>query len=399
MSFFSALDPLPSDPIFGLTTLFNQDPRSEKVNLSIGVYANDEGNTVVFEAIRQAEAQLNAEHPKMDYQSIEGNALLINETLKLIFGERLCDIPRDRFFGAQAIGGTGGLRLGAEFLSKMTSRTAYVSDPTWPIHNLLFNRAGMNVLPYPYYDNAEHRLSFAAMRNSIKRMAPGSVIVLHACCHNPTGIDPTEEQWKELSVLILRQRVIPFFDLAYQGFGKGLEEDVFPIRQFLRDGHELFISCSFSKNFGVYGERGGCFIALTKEPAITQTLGTHLKPTIRGLYSNPPLTASRLVGKVLSNPELRSLWEQELYEVRKRIQSTRKQFIELLTEKIPETDFSFLSNQQGMFSILGLTKPLVEQLRNDHAIFLPDNGRISIPGLNQRNLQYVTDSIAKVLKK
>ncbi len=399
MSFFSALDPLPSDPIFGLTTLFQQDKRPEKVNLSVGVYADEEGNTTVFEAIQQAERQLDAENLKMDYQTIDGNPLLINETLKLIFGPNLCDIPRDRFFGAQAIGGTGGLRIGAEFLSKMISKTAYISDPTWPIHQLLFSRAGMNVLTYPYYDQAAHRLSFSEMRNAIKRMTPGSVIVLHACCHNPTGIDPTEDQWKELSTLLLRQRVIPFFDLAYQGFGKGLEEDVFPIRQFLRDGHELFISCSFSKNFGIYGERGGCFIALTKDPTIAETLGTHLKPTIRALYSNPPLTAARLVGRVLANEELRLLWERELQQIRKRIHQTRQAFIEQLSEKIPETDFSFLAGQQGMFSILGLTKPLVDRLRNEFAIFLPDNGRISIPGLNPSNLDYVTSSIAKVLKQ
>lgn len=399
MSFFSALDPLPSDPIFGLTTLFQQDKRPEKVNLSVGVYANEEGKTTVFEAIRQAKQQLNDQNFNLDYQTIDGNPLLINETLKLVFGPNLCEIPRDRFFGAQAIGGTGGLRLGAEFLSKMISKTAYVSDPTWPIHNLLFSRAGMNVLSYPYYDNAEHRLSFSAMKNAIKRMTPGSVIVLHACCHNPTGIDPTEEQWKELSILLLRQRVFPFFDLAYQGLGKGLEEDVFPIRQFLRDGHELFVSCSFSKNFGVYGERGGCFIALTKDPIITQTFGTHLKPTIRGLYSNPPLTAARLVSTVLSQDALKSLWEQELQQVRKRIHQMRREFIDQLSEKIPGTDFSFLSEQQGMFSIFGLTKPLVETLRNDYAIYLPDNGRISIPGLNPTNLDYVTTAIAKVLKR
>lgn len=398
MSFFSALDPLPSDPIFGLTTLFNQDSRAEKVNLSIGIYANEEGNTVVFEAVRQAITQIYSENLKLDYQSIEGNGLLIDETLKLIFGERLCDLPRDRFFGAQAIGGTGGLRIGAEFLSKMTSRNVYVSDPTWPIHNLLFSRAGMNVIPYTYYDNTENRLSFTALKNCIKRMAPGSVMVLHTCCHNPTGIDPTEEQWKELSILIARQRVVPFFDLAYQGFGKGIEEDAFPIRQFIRDGHELLISCSFSKNFGLYGERGGCFVAVTKEPSITTTLGTHIKPVIRGLYSNPPLTAARIVGRVLADADLRALWVQELKEMRKRIQNTRNQFIELLSEKLPKNDFSFLSQQQGMFSVMGITKPIVDQLRTEYAIFLPDNGRISIPGLNSHNLGYVTDSIAKVMK-
>lgn len=398
MSFFLALDPLPNDPIFGLTTLFNQDTRPEKVNLSVGVYTNDEGQTVVFDAIREAEKFIHNKNPKKDYLPIEGNSLLIEETLKLVFGEQLCDIPRNRYFGAQAIGGTGGLRIGAEFLARSVSKNVYVSDPSWPIHNLLFNRTGMNVLPYPYYDPANHNLSFTALKNCVKRMSPGSVMVLHACCHNPTGIDLTEDQWKQLSVLLLRQRVIPFFDLAYLGFGRGLEEDAFAIRQFVKDGHELFVSCSFSKNFGVYGERGGCFLALTKDPAISETLATHIKPTIRGLYSNPPLTAARLVAHVLSDANLRSLWSEELKLIRKRIGDTRNQFISLLSAKIPESDFSFMSEQQGMFTVFGITKPIVDRLRTEFAIYLPDNGRISIPGLNQQNIEYVTDSIAKVMR-
>jgi len=398
MSFFSDSDPLPSDPIFGLTTLFNQDKRPQKVNLSVGVYTNEEGNTVVFEAVREAEKQIFSANPKMDYLPIEGNPTLINETIKLVFGENLSDLPRERFFGAQAIGGTGGLRIGAELLARSISRNVYVADPTWPIHNMLFSRAGLNVHPYPYYNSVEHALSFTALKNSIKRMSPGSVIVLHTCCHNPTGIDPTEAQWKELSVLLLRQKVLPFFDLAYLGFGKGIEEDAFPIRQFIKDGHELFVSCSFSKNFGLYGERGGCFIAVTKDPVITSTLGTHIKPVIRSLYSNPPLTAARLIALVLSDPKLRHLWAQELEEVRKRIQTTRQHFIELLTAKIPDHDFSYLFQQNGMFSIFGMTKPTVDRLRNEFAIFLPDNGRVSIPGLNHSNIEYVTDSIAKVMK-
>lgn len=398
MSFFSCLEPLPNDPIFGLTTLFNQDKRPEKVNLSVGVYTDDEGKTVVFQAIREAEKMIAAENLKMEYQSIEGNAQLIDEALKLVFGDALCELPRNRFFGAQSIGGTGGLRIGAEFLGRMIGKNAYVSDPSWPIHQLLFSRAGMNVMTYPYYDLANRKLSFSAMQDSIKKMPPGSVIVLHACCHNPTGIDPTKDQWKELSVLIQRQKIIPFFDLAYQGFGKGLEEDAFPIRQFVRDGHEIFVSCSFSKNFGVYGERGGCFLAVTKDPMVTQNLGTHLKPTIRGMYSNPPLTAARLVSRVLSDSNLRALWVKELEEIRDRIRSTRKVFIKQLSEKLPDSDFSFLSEQQGMFSVFGMTKQVVDILRNEYAIFLPDNGRISIPGLNRQNMDYVTDSIAKVMR-
>jgi aspartate/tyrosine/aromatic aminotransferase len=398
MSFFLALDPLPDDPIFGLTTLFNQDNRPEKVNLSVGVYTNDEGQTVVFDAVREAEKAINNQSPKKDYLPIEGNKVLIEETLKLVFGPQLCDIPRDRFFGAQAIGGTGGLRIGAEFLARSISKNVYVSDPSWPIHNLLFNRTGMNVIPYPYYDSANHNLSFTALKNCVKRMSPGSIMVLHACCHNPTGIDLTEDQWKQLSVLLLRQRIIPFFDLAYLGFGRGLDEDAFAIRQFVKDGHELFVSCSFSKNFGVYGERGGCFLALTKDPAISATLATHIKPTIRGLYSNPPLTAARLVAHILSDENLRNLWTEELKVIRKRIETTRTRFIELLSAKIPESDFSFMSQQQGMFTIFGITKPVVERLRTEFAIYLPDNGRVSIPGLNHKNMEYVTDCIAKVMR-
>lgn len=398
MSFFSTLSPLPSDPIFGLTTLFQQDPHPKKVNLSIGVYTNEVGKTVVFDAITQVQNQLHQENLKLDYQPIEGNALLIDETLKLVMGDNLCNLPRERFFGAQAIGGTGALRIGAEFLSQTSEKNVYVSDPTWPIHHLVFQHAGMNVHTYPYYNSAEHKLSFGEMKDSIKRMSPGSVIVLHACCHNPTGVDPSEEEWKELSTLILQQKVFPFFDLAYQGFGKGIIEDVFPIHQFIRDGHELFIACSFSKNFGLYGERGGCFLALTKDPSISKTLGTHIKPVIRGLYSNPPLTAGRLVSRVLSNPTLRKSWLEELAKMRQRIESTRTTFIELLSQRVPRSDFSYLSHQNGMFSIMGITKPLVERLRKEYGIYLPDNGRISIPGLNPQNIEYAADSIAKVFK-
>lgn len=397
MSFFSFLKPQPSDPIFGLTSLFQQDSRSEKVNLSVGVYTDEAGNTVVFECVREAEKFLYEEKGKLDYQSIEGNKSLIEETFKLVFGNNLCGLPRSRFFGAQAIGGTGGLRIGAEFLSKVCCRNVYISDPSWPIHNLLFMHAGMNIHLYPYYDPVNHKLSFSEMKNSIKKMAPGSLIVLHACCHNPTGIDLSEDQWKELSTLLLRQNVIPFFDLAYLGFGRGIQEDAFAIRQFIKDGHELFVSCSFSKNFGVYGERSGCFLAVTKEPSITETLATHIKPVIRGLYSNPPLTAARLVNRILSHDILKSLWEHELHLVRARIESTRAQFVELLSAKLPGGDFSYISEQRGMFSVLGITKPLVDKLRKDYAIYLPDNGRISISGLNPQNIEYVVHCIAKVL--
>ena len=391
-SFFSTIQQLPEDPIFGLQVEYNKDPRNTKINLSIGAYQNGQGQWEVFSAVKKAEQILVTQNLNKEYLPIEGDANYIKETVRLIFG----NVP-ENVFAAQTVGGTSALRIGGDFLSQNITKKIYISNPTWPNHNRIFSHAGMIVEEYPYYDVKNHTLDFEKFCQSIQKMPAGSAILLHGCCHNPSGIDPTQDQWRELSKLIKKQNLFPFFDLAYQGFGAGIEEDAFAIRQFAADGHQMLVAYSYSKNFGLYGERVGLLAALTENKDEATKIGSVIKGIIRGCYSNPPLHGARIVATVLQNPELRKIWMNELSSIRNRTQTMREKLLDGLNGD--SAQFSFLKKQKGMFSYSGLTTDQVARLQKDFAIYMLKSGRINVTGLNDNNIQTIIHAIHEVIKK
>jgi aspartate/tyrosine/aromatic aminotransferase len=390
-SFFSSIQPLPEDPIFGLQVEFNKDPRNDKINLSIGAYQNNEGLWEVFSAVRKAEKILLDEKLNKEYLRIEGLTDYINATQKLIFGD-----VNENVFAAQTVGGTSALRMGGDFLAQNITKKIYLSNPTWPNHSRIFTHAGMTVEEYPYYDTKKHALDFQGMCDKIHTIPSGSAILLHGCCHNPSGLDPSHEQWKELSQLIKKQNLFPFFDLAYQGFGVGIEEDAYPIRLFLEEGHELFVAYSYSKNFGLYGERVGLLAAVTHSNSEANKIGSVLKGIIRGNYSNPPLQGARIVSTVLQTPDLRSVWVDELNKIRTRTQNMREKLFQGLNGNREE--FEFLKNQKGMFSYSGLNTDQVGRLQKEYGIYMLKSGRINVSGLNDNNIKSVIEAIHEVIK-
>ena len=317
----------------------------------------------------------------------------LNETYKLIFGSQ----PPQHTFMSQTLGGSGALRLAGEFLdSQEINRTIYLPNPTWPNHKLIFKRSGLKIEQYPYFDALNHRLDFAGLCIAIQDMPKNSIILLHGCCHNPTGIDPTMEEWKEIFHLITKHELIPFFDFAYQGFGQSIEQDAEPIRYFASQEKEFFVANSYSKNMGLYGERAGSLIYFSESKEIANKVGSNFKQIIRGSYSNPPRHGAEIVATILQNPGLKSEWMHELANMKERINSMRKALVANLLAK-GNQDFSFLNHQKGIFSYCGLTQDQVHLLRQDHGIYMPSDGRINVAGLNWQNMDYVIDAILTVL--
>lgn len=397
MSFFDSVEALPEDPILNLNVEFAADPRETKVNLGIGAYKDAQGNPLVLSAVRKAEAILLEKKLNKEYLPIPGLKSFINEGLKIIYGQNSPLLQNNQIFGAQTIGGTGALRVAGEFLAKKITKNLFFSRPTWPNHQAVFTQSGLKTDLFPYYNTVKHEIDFSGMHDAIQHMSPGDVILLHGCCHNPTGMDPTFEEWVELSALIKKQRVIPFFDLAYQGFGQGLEEDVKPIRYFVEQGHEMLVASSFSKNFGLYGERVGLLSVVTKSPETAHCLGTQLKSLIRGNYSNPPSHGAQIVTTILENPSLQDEWKKELAGMRHRIEEMRKALTTELQTRQKKRDFSFLSKQKGIFSFSGLSLDQVGKLRQEKGIYMPKDGRMNVAGLNESNLHYVVESIISVI--
>lgn len=398
MSFFENIELLPSDPIYGLQVAFNADTRPNKVNLGIGSYKDAEGESIVLTSVSKAEELLIKQNLNKEYLPIEGDSEFLKESLKLIFGEKCKKIESGEIFAAQTVGGTFAIRLGAEFLAQELSKTVYVSNPTWPNHLLIFKNSGFKIDFYRYYDPLKNSLDFEGMCKMIKMMPPSSVILLQASCHNPTGIEPTFDQWKEISVLIKEQKIIPFFDFAYQGFGKGIEEDAKTIRYFLEEGHEMLVASSYSKNFGLYGERIGVFSIVTHNVETARKIGSQIRQIIRSIYSSPPLHGARLIKTILKSPELRKDWVEDLDNMRMRIQEMRQTFVSGLLAKGINKDLSFMYNQAGLFSLCGLDQDQVHSLNKEYAIYMPNNGRINIAGLNLHNMNYVINSILSVNK-
>jgi aromatic-amino-acid transaminase len=397
-SLFTAIEMAPRDPILGITEAFNADKNPNKVNLGVGVYYDDNGKVPLLECVRKAEAQLMEKATPRTYLPIDGLAMYDKAVQELVFGADSAVVKGKRAITVQALGGTGALKLGADFLKRFSPESqVWISDPSWENHRALFESAGFTVNAYPYYDPATRGVNFAGMLKALKEMPKGSIVLLHACCHNPTGADLSDAQWSEVIQVVTQRGLIPFLDMAYQGFGDGIDADGEVVRLFAQAGGPLFVSNSFSKSFSLYGERVGALsiVAVSEEEAARVL--SQLKRVVRTNYSNPPIHGGQVVATALSAPELRKLWEDELAGMRVRIRETRQALVAKLKEKAPNHNFDFVIQQRGMFSYSGLTKEQVGRLRDEFSIYAIDTGRICVAALNSRNIDTVVGAIAKVL--
>ena len=398
MSLFSAVEMAPRDPILGLNEAFNADTRTSKVNLGVGVYCNEEGRIPLLRAVVEAETIRVAQHASRGYLPIDGIAAYDQAVQKLLFGAESPLLAAGRVITTQAVGGTGALKIGADFIKQLQpGAVVAISDPSWENHRALFEAAGFPVQNYRYYDAASHDVNRAGMLEDLNALPTGSVVVLHACCHNPTGVDLTAADWQNVLDVVKAKGLIPFLDMAYQGFGDGIDEDAAAVRLFAESGLSFFVSSSFSKSFSLYGERVGALSIITESAEESARVLSQVKRVIRTNYSNPPTHGATIAAAVLNSPELRAMWEEELAEMRLRIRGMRLQMVELLSKKAPGRDFSFVARQRGMFSYSGLTVEQVTRLRTEFGIYALDTGRICVASLNQRNIEAVTDAIVQVI--
>jgi len=397
-SLFSSVEMAPKDPILGLTETFLADQRPEKVNLGVGVYYDDQGKLPLLRAVKRAEEARVAKGLPRGYQPIDGPAAYNKAVQALLFGKGSPVLTSGRVVTIDALGGTGGLRVGAEYLRRLCpdSRVA-ISDPTWENHRGVFESAGFTVQSYTYYDPQSHGLDFGGMVQSLKGMPERTIVLLHACCHNPTGVDLNLQQWEEVVALCKAKQFIPFLDLAYQGFGDGIDQDAAAVRLFVQSEMPFLVASSFSKSFSLYGERVGALSLITADANEAARVLSQIKRVIRTNYSNPPTHGGGIVSDVLNSPELRALWEQELGEMRDRIRQMRVALTEKLKALGTKQDFSFVTKQRGMFSFSGLSAQQVDRLREEHAIFAISTGRICVAALNSNNIDRVVRAVANVL--
>ena len=392
---FESLSPAPPDAILGLNESFKTDESPNKINLGVGVYKDPTGNTPVLKCVKAAEERLVRDESSKSYLPINGHLQYGHHVPKLLFGDL---VSTDRCATIQTPGGTGALRVAGDFVKNMFPGAGiWTSDPTWANHPNVFDAAGLDVQKYRYFDASTSSLDFDAMLEDLKTIPAGDVVLLHGCCHNPTGVDPSLEQWKEISAVLKQQQALPLVDFAYQGFADGLDADASGLRSLLDDHEELLVCSSFSKNFGLYRERVGALVALSKDADTSETVLSQLKRVVRTNYSNPPSHGASIVATVLDDEELTAQWHQELAEMRDRINGTRDLFVESLKTAGIDRDFGFIRRQRGMFSFSGLTKSQVEQLRKDHAIYIVGSGRINVAGITGDNVGYLCEAIAKVL--
>jgi len=397
-SIFAAVEMAPRDPILGLNESFNADTRTTKVNLGVGVYFDDNGKIPLLAAVKAAEdARVKAALPR-GYQPIEGAPAYNQAVQNLLFGKDSALLANGQVITAQALGGTGALKIGADYLKRLNPNAkVYISDPSWENHRALFESAGFVVENYPYYDAATRGVNFDGMKACLNGLAAGSVIILHACCHNPTGADLSDAQWQEVVELCRARGLVPFLDMAYQGFADGIDADAVAVRAFSASGLQFFVSSSFSKSFSLYGERVGALSIVTAGKDESARVMSQVKRVIRTNYSNPPIHGGALVAAVLSTPELRQQWETELAGMRDRIRAMRTGLVDAIKAAGVAQDFSFVIKQRGMFSYTGLSAAQVEVLKNDFGIYAVSTGRICLAALNTKNVGYVADAIAKVL--
>lgn len=395
---FENLAAAPADPILGLADVYNADERINKINLCVGIYKDENMVTPILACVKKAESfLLENEHSKA-YLPIEGLAKFNLATQKLILGEDSPLINDLRVKTAQTPGGTGALRVMADFLVRRTKvRRIWVSNPTWPNHQSVFQTAGLEVREYRYYNAQTHDLDFDALIEDLNQISAGEAVLFHGCCHNPTGIDPTPEQWQIIADLAKQKGWLPVFDLAYQGFGQGLDEDVFGIRLFAQSQPELLIASSYSKNFGLYNERVGALTLIAENADIADRAFSQVKTIIRANYSNPPSHGANIVAHILTNSEMKEEWIDELTTMRQRIHRMRQLFVKTLQDKGANQDFSFIAKQNGMFSFSGLTEQQVMALRNEYGIYIVKSGRLNVAGMTLDNMSLLCESIVKVL--
>ncbi len=392
--FYDEVPEGPPDPIFGLSDAFHADVRPNKVNLVIGIYKNEDLQSELLSTVRKAKEEILKEDLLADYLPIDGSKALVGALGGLAFGD-LWESLEERVYGAQTVGGTGALRIGAEFCSAFVGKTFHVPHPSWPNHRQIFERVGV-VETYPYYDRSMRKFDLSAMLSYLKQLSPKSVVLLQGTCHNPTGCDPTPEEWKQIAKTMRERELMPFFDVAYQGFGTGLDRDMAQIRYFAQEGLEFLVAYSCSKNFSLYCQRVGMLFAVTSNRALKSRVGSQMKRVIRANYSNPPAHGARIVAKVLGGP-LRKSWVQEVDAMRERIVSMRKKLVEKLSSRCKEKRFDYLLPHQGMFSFVDLEKEQVARLIEEYAIYLPDNGRINVAGLNSKNIDDVVEALVNVM--
>jgi aromatic-amino-acid transaminase len=398
MSLFTAVEMAPRDPILGLTEQFNADPNPKKVNLGVGVYYGDDGKLPLLECVQQAEEKMMAAHAARGYLPIDGIAAYDAAVKSLVFGADSEPVKSGRVATIQALGGTGGLKVGADFIKRLNpAAKVLISDPTWENHRGIFTNAGFEVATYPYYDAGKRGIDFEGMLAALNAAQSGTVVLLHACCHNPTGYDLTPQQWDQVVAAVKARKLIAFLDMAYQGFGQGIVEDGIAVQKFVASGEDFFVSTSFSKSLSLYGERVGALSVLCANKDEAARVLSQLKIVIRTNYSNPPTHGGQVAATVLNTPELRALWERELAAMRTRIKQMRHAIVEQLQAKGVKRDFSFITQQVGMFSYSGLTKDQMVRLRNEFGVYGIDSGRICIAALNSKNIDYVAESLAKVI--
>ncbi|MFK3846452.1 aromatic amino acid transaminase [Stenotrophomonas sp. NPDC078853] len=399
MSFFANVELVPGDPILGLTEAYNADSRPTKVNLGVGIYYDESGRIPLLRAVKQIEQQLATEAKPRGYLPIDGLPAYTQATRELVFGKESPLLAAGRVATTQTVGGSGALRVGAELLRTLLPHaTIAISNPSWENHRAVFGAAGFDVLEYSYFDAQTHGVDFPAMLADLQDLQPGTVVLLHACCHNPTGADLTVDQWKQVAEVLKEQQLFPFIDMAYQGFDKGIEQDGAAVRIIAEAGIDSFVVAnSYSKSFSLYGERVGALSIVAPNATEAKAVQSQIKRIIRTIYSSPSNHGAALVAGVLNSPELRALWEAELTEMRERIHALRHGLVDRLAA-LGAPEFAFINDQAGMFSYSGLSRVQVEKLRDEYGIYAVGTGRICVAALSQNNLDYVAQAVANVAK-
>jgi len=399
MVFFEEVPLAPPDPILGLTIAFQEDPRSSKVNLGAGIYKDENLKTPVMKVVKHVEANLVETEQSKEYLPIDGDKAYVSQIGQLVFGSDFWKSESERICGFQAPGGTGALRVGGAFLKKETEGPLYIPNPSWPNHKGVFTAIGYNVGIYPYYNFDNHCLEFEKMLSFFETLPFRSIILFHASCHNPTGEDLSLSQWETISEVCIKKQFFPFFDCAYQGFGRGIDEDVAPIRLFAGKQIEMAVAVSQSKNFSLYGERVGGLYVLSLNKTVADNVRSSVKQVIRTHYSNPPMHGAKIVGQVLQDEALRKKWLEELEMMRQRINQTRKDLMESLEKRVKGKNLSYMKTGNGMFCFTGLNKSQVETMIRDFGIYMTTDGRINICGLNGGNIEYVAEAISTVMQR
>ena len=395
---FERLESVIPDPILGLMAAFRADPDPRKVDLGVGVYRDDRGETPVLEAVRRAESALLARQSTKSYVGPAGNPAFNEAIERLVLGEEHEARLTARVRTVQAPGGCGALRLGAELIRAVSpDSVVYVSTPTWANHSPLLSGSGLKLAPYPYFDPATGGVQFAAMAAALGRLPARAVVLLHASCHNPTGADLSPAQWRELLELLKRRQLLPFIDMAYQGLGEGLEADAYGMRLFSAELPEVLCAVSCSKNFGLYRERTGALQVINETPAAADAAFSHLVRIARGIWSMPPDHGAAIVHGILAEPTLRTSWQAQVAAMRQRIQGLRHEVVKQLRQHCPQRDFGFIATQRGMFSFLGISAEQVRELRERHHVYMTDDSRMNIAGLRAQNLEYFARATAEVL--